>query len=66
MIAVAAEDGGGGQQWQRQTTSAANNNGMQDWAANYDREGQEWAARDGGDIGVAMTAASVEDGGSGQ
>ncbi len=39
---------------------------MQDRAADYNRERQEWAARDGGDFGVAMMAAVEEDGGGGQ
>ncbi len=39
---------------------------MQDWAVDYDGEGQEWAARVGGDSGVAMMAAAAEDGGGGQ
>ncbi len=48
MMAAAAENGGGGQRRQRRTTTAADNNGMQDWAANYEEEGQERAARDSG------------------
>ncbi len=36
---------------------------MQDWAADYDGEGQERAARVGGDSGVAMMAVAVEDSG---
>jgi hypothetical protein len=66
MMAVAVEDGGGGQQWGRRTMIAAEYNGMQDWAADYNRKGQEWVAREGGDSGVAMMAAAAEDGGSGQ
>ncbi len=31
---------------------------MQDWAADYDEEGQEQAVRDGRDSGVAMMAAA--------
>jgi hypothetical protein len=41
----------------------ADNGGMQDWVADYDGEGQERAARDGGDSRVAMIAAVAEDGG---
>ncbi len=48
MMAAAAEDGGGRQRWRRQTTTAADNNSMQDWAADYNGDGQERAARDGG------------------
>jgi hypothetical protein len=66
MIAVAVEDGGGGWQWQRRTTIVAEDNGMQDWAVDYDGEGQERAAREGGDSRVAMMAAAVEDDGGGQ
>ncbi len=40
MMAVAVEDGGSGRR-QRQTTIAAEDNGMQDWAADYDGEGQK-------------------------
>jgi hypothetical protein len=39
---------------------AADNNGMQDWAADFEGEGQEQAARDGRDSEV------VEDGGGGR
>jgi hypothetical protein len=61
-------DGDGGQQrWQ--TTMAADDDGLQDWAADYDGEGRERAARDGGDSGVAMMAAAkmtaAEDSGGG-
>ncbi len=49
MMAASTEDGGGGQRRQRQTMTAADNNGMQDWAADYEGDGQEPAARDGGD-----------------
>ncbi len=49
MMAAAAEDGSGGLQRRRQTTTAADNKGMQDWAADYEGDGQEWAARDGRD-----------------
>jgi hypothetical protein len=63
MMAVTVEDGGSGQQWQQRTTRwlmtrAADEDGLQDWAADYDGEGQEWAARDGGGSGVAMMAAA--------
>ncbi len=37
------------------------NNGMKDWAADYNREGQEQVARDSRDSGVVMMAAVVED-----
>jgi hypothetical protein len=60
---VAVEDGGGGQRRRRRTMKATENNGMQDWVADYDREEQERAAREGGDSGVAMMDAAVEDGG---
>jgi hypothetical protein len=42
------------------TTTVADNNGMQDRAVDYNGEGQEWAARDSGDSGVAMMAAVAE------
>jgi hypothetical protein len=51
MMAAAAEDGNSGQQRRRRTTTVADNSGMQDWAGNYKGEGQERAARDGGDKG---------------
>ncbi len=38
----------------------ADNDGMQDWAADYDVEGQEQAARDGRDSGVSMMAGVVQ------
>jgi hypothetical protein len=41
-------------------------NGMQDWVVDYNREGQEQAARVGRDSGVAMIAEAVEDGGGRQ
>ncbi len=37
---------------------AANDDGSRDRAADYDGEGREQAARDGGDSGVAMMAAT--------
>ncbi len=49
MMAAAAEEGCFGRQRRRQTTTAAGDNGMQDWAADYKGEGQEWSARDGRD-----------------
>ncbi len=49
MMAAAAEDFGGGQQRQRRTMTAADNNSMQDWMADYEGDGQERVARDGGD-----------------
>jgi hypothetical protein len=49
MAAVADDDGEGGRRWQRRTMTSADDNGMQDWAANYEGEGQEWAARGSAD-----------------
>jgi hypothetical protein len=49
MMAVAAEDSDSRWRRQRQTTTVADNNGMRDWAADYEGDGQEQAARDGGD-----------------
>ncbi len=50
--------------------TAADDNSSQDWAADYDGEGRERVARDGGDSGVAMMAAAkmaaAEDYGGGQ
>ncbi len=37
---------------------AADDDGLQDWVAECDGEGQERAARDGGDSGVVMKAAA--------
>ncbi len=53
---VVDNDGNGGQQlwWM---TMAAYDDGLQDRAVEYDGEGQERAARDGGDSGVAMMTA---------
>ncbi len=65
MMAAAVEDGGSRRQWQRWTTIAAEDNGMQDRAADYDGEGQERAAREGGDTEVAMMAVAAVDGGGG-
>jgi hypothetical protein len=65
MMAVAVEDGGGGQQQRKWTTIAAEDKGMQDWVADYDGEGQERVAREGGHSRVAMMAAAAEGGGSG-
>jgi hypothetical protein len=62
MMAVAVEDGGGKQRRQRWTTIAAEDDGMRDRAVDYDREGQERAAREGGDSGVAMMDVATEDG----
>ncbi len=50
MMAAAVEDGGGGQQRQRRTTAAADDNRMQDWAADYEGDELEGAARDSGDM----------------
>ncbi len=66
MMAVAVKDSSGVWQRRRRITIAVENNGMQDWAADYDREGQEQVAREGGDSRVAMMAAGAEDGGGGQ
>jgi hypothetical protein len=49
IMAMAVEDGDSGQRWQRRTMAAADDNSMQDWAADYEGDGQGWAARDGGD-----------------
>ncbi len=65
MMAVAVEDSCGGRRWGRRTMIAVEDNIMQDWAADYDGEGQEQAVREGGDSGVAMMAAAAEDGGGG-
>ncbi len=43
---------------------ATEDNGMQDWVVDYDGEGQEQAAREGRDSGVAMMAAAADDDGS--
>ena len=64
MMAVAVEDGGGRQGRQRRTTIAAKDKDMQDLAADYNRKGQERAVSEGGDSGVAMMAAALEDGSS--
>jgi hypothetical protein len=42
--------------WQMMTV--VDDDGLQGWAAGYDGEGRERAARDGGDSGVAMMAAA--------
>jgi hypothetical protein len=65
MMAVAVEDSGGGRQWLRRKTIAAEDNGMQDQAADYDGEGKEQVAREGGDSRVAMMATGAEGGGGG-
>ncbi len=39
----------------------ADNNDTHDWVADCDGEGRERAVRDGGDSGVVMMAAAVED-----
>ncbi len=41
--------GGGGQRQQRQTMTVTDSNDMQDWAAAYEGDRQEWAGRDGRD-----------------
>jgi hypothetical protein len=71
MMAAVAEDGGNGRQWRRQTMTAADNNGLQDWVADYKGDGQERAARDGGDTewGCRLQRwkmAAVDDNGGGQ
>ncbi len=66
MMAVVVEDGGGRGRWQRRTTIAAEDNGMQDRAADYNGEGKEWMAKEGGDNGVAMMAAAAEGDGGGR
>jgi hypothetical protein len=45
---------------------AVEDNGMQDWVADYDGEGKERVAREGGDSRVEMMAAAAEGGGGGQ
>jgi hypothetical protein len=58
MMAAAAEDSIGGQRrWRRATT------GAQDWVVDYIREGMT-VASNARDSGVAMMAATVEDGNS--
>jgi hypothetical protein len=46
--------------------TVADDNGTWDWAAEYDGEGRDWAARDDRDSRVAMMAVAVEGGGGGQ
>ncbi len=50
MMAVVAEDGGSRQRWQMRAATAAEDNSMQDWVADYEGDGQERVARDGGDM----------------
>ncbi len=50
---------------------AADENGLQDWAVDYDGEGQEWVAREGRDsrlarMAAAKMAAAVDSGGERQ
>jgi hypothetical protein len=66
MMAMAVEDGGGGRRRGRRTTIAAEDNGMREWAADYDGEGNERVAREGGESGVVMMAAAAEGGGGGR
>ncbi len=66
MMAVAVEDVGSGRRWHRRTMIAAEDNCMQNWVADYNREGQKQVARQGGDSGVVMMAAAAEDGGGRQ
>ncbi len=42
------------------------NDSTQDWAAGYNREEREQAERGGGDSGVAMMAAAVDNNGNGR
>ncbi len=69
MMAATVEDRGGGRRRWR-TMTATEDDGSRDRAADYDGEGRERAARDGGDSGVAMMAAAkmaaAEDGGGGR
>jgi hypothetical protein len=65
-MAVAVEDGGGEQRWRRWTMIVVEDNGMQDHVVDYNGEGQERAAREGGDSEVVMLAEAVEDGGGGR
>jgi hypothetical protein len=57
VMAVADNNGDGGQQRWRMMM-AADDDGLQDWAADYDGEGQEQAARDGRYSGVVIMAAA--------
>ncbi len=66
MMAVVVEDGGGGQRGRRRTMIATEDNGMQDQAVDYNGEGQERAAGEGGDSRVAMMVAAAENGCGGQ
>ncbi len=63
-MAAADNNGNGGQQ-QLQTATAADDKGSQDWVEGYEGEGQEQAARDGGDSRVVMMAAAKMANGSG-
>ncbi len=64
---MAADNNGDGGQQRWRTMTAADDDGSRDQAADYDGEGQERAARDGGDGRVAMMTAakmaSAEDSG---
>ncbi len=66
MMDGAAEDGCDEGLRQRRTTTVEDDNSTQDWATDYDGEGQEWAARDGRDSRVAMMAVAAEESGGGQ
>jgi hypothetical protein len=66
MMAAAAKDGSSGQQQQLRMMTVMDNDSMKDQVADYNREGQEQGASDGGDSRVAMMAAGVGDGGGGQ
>jgi hypothetical protein len=45
--------------------TAVDHNNMQDWAVDYNGEGQERVVRDGRDSRVVMMAAAAEDGSGG-
>jgi hypothetical protein len=47
-------------------TMVADDNNTQDWAADFNGEGQKRAVRDSGDSGVVMMAAAAEHGSGGQ
>jgi hypothetical protein len=55
---AAADTNGDSGRQQLRMMMAAGDNGLQDQLADYDGEGRERAARDGGDSGVVMTAAA--------
>jgi hypothetical protein len=47
-------------------TTVVDDDDTRDWVADCDGEGQERAVRDGGDSGVVMMAAAVEEGSGGR